>query len=241
MQVTSFLQYKKVERLVIDKLEKNQYTRSAPPPETKPKNENPEQKQIAYVSHRTGRTESSKFNLSPLYKDPVDPLYQEVAKTLLRNLYNLDPLEELIRPSEKPTTLVEIYSTCTNPIFYKLFKGTATGYLPLEDYFTLSDDKKAKPLSFRKASAPVLTAVFGPEITAAIFEAEKKKWEKDHRKLSLTKEELIALINDKFMGKFDTSAIDKFFHFTHDKSPVKNITAENGIKIKRGYLHGHGG
>jgi hypothetical protein len=123
---------------------------------------------------------------------------QEVLNIIIntaKNNPNVQTFEELLAKIPDNKT----------PLFYKLIKGTqiydlkaGKGYPPLGDYISLDGkSNKKKSINFYRASRPVLSALFGEKVTELIIAEEKRKWEVDHKKKFLTKEQLQAFLSEK--------------------------------------------
>jgi hypothetical protein len=111
----------------------------------------------------------------------------------------------------------------------------AKGYPPIGDYISLDGkSNKRKSINFYRASRPVLSALFGEKMTELIIAEEKKKWEVDHKKKFLTKEQLQAFLTEKC--KKNLSDFESLLYFdsnSHKRTQevVKSEDSELQIRI----------
>jgi hypothetical protein len=193
---------------------------------------------------RCGR-ESSKFNLLPLMhnKNSSSSLY-DCAIRLIQILYQdadfykneRDPklaekiLGEML--SKKGEKLSQLFSENSElaKIYYKMLKGTNTGYPPLGEYFKIEKSDKA-PIQWCYATTPILQAILGEDATNRILAAEKAAWEENHHTRVLPKETLRQLLLKHTNPNFDINQLETIFCFDKkDKgSPQTYIEKQNKV------------
>ena len=189
--------------------------------------------QTQFPDHRKKRNYLSdgKLNLWRVISDENNPeskLFYEKAIRLIEILYQAtdfyqaanDP--ELARKivngmcKKNSSTLQELYpgDPVLDAVYYKMLKGTNTGYPALEEYFKI--DPRSKKIKFRYASPEMLKAVLGHDLADKILQQEKSKWEQKRLPYILNKEELQELV--KFSQIFDINHLEVFFDFTLKKN-----------------------
>lgn len=191
---------------------------------------------------------SSKFNLWPLLnnKNSSSCLYNSAIR-LIQILYQdadfykneRDPklaehiLEEMI--SQKGEDLSQLFpKKLSSEIYYKMLKGTNTGYPPLGEYFKIEKSEKA-PIQWCYATTPILRAVLGDDATNRILAAEKTTWEENHHKRVLPKETLKELLQNYSNPDFDISQLETIFWFENTKkgSPHTYVEKQNKVMANR--------
>jgi hypothetical protein len=218
-----------------------------PPEERKAKNK--PSRPPAYKEKRDKRYgfESSKINLWPLLKGDdaalSDALYKSTIK-LLQILYqdadfykaarDPDLAQKIVQAmlEKKKEDFSELFpkGPLAN-IYYKMLKGTNTGYPALEEYFKIEKNGKTPPINWAYASIPVLQAVLGEETTQRILAAEKASWEKNHRKRILTKEQLRALLQAHPTPHFDINRLETVFCFDRKGKGLPHVYIEEKSKV----------
>jgi hypothetical protein len=113
-------------------------------------------------------------------------------------------------------------------IYYKMIKGTNTGYPSLEEYFKIDNAGGKGLIQFRFASTLVLQAIFGEVLTYKILAAERAKWDVNHRKKTLTKDELRKLIQSS--RDFDINQLDLIFSFGQ-ATDVPHAHVDKDLKV----------
>ena len=181
---------------------KKSQSRKEKNPDPKP-NKEKTNKIAVYKDKRNKRygLESSKFNLWPLLYDTDVNKHTALKKSAVRLIQILyqdadfyidahDPnlaekiLTEMI--SQKGEDLSQLFpKNLPSAIYYKMLKGSNTGYPPLGEYFKIEKSDKA-PIQWAYATTPILRAVLGDEATNRILAAEKAAWEENHRNESST-------------------------------------------------------
>lgn len=197
-------------------------------------------------SKRTGR-ESSKFNLWPLINDKNKTasisLYKSAIK-LIQILYKdadfykkaKDPelaqkiLNEMIAKKKEDFTELFPDNPLLSEIYYKMLKGSNTGYPPLREYFKNEKTDKA-PIQWAYASTPVLQAILGEEATKRILAAEKTAWEANHRTKILPKETLRTLLQSHSNSDFDVGQLEAIFSFDRREKGAPHIYVDNKSKV----------
>ena len=190
-----------------------------------------------YVEKRTLRKnkDSSKFNLWPLVFEPDSVaskiLYKKAIK-LIEILYGETDFYKTSAHPKLATALVDAFlgqkqgdfiklfpnDPELSKAFYKMLKGTNTGYPRLGEYFKIEECKGKAPICFADASLPVLKSILGEKVTSAILEQEKKKWEVKPKERVLTKEELIKLVQTNRTDITDQMNLEDIFSFAKPES-----------------------
>jgi hypothetical protein len=116
-----------------------------------------------------------------------------------------------------------------NQVYYKMLKGTSTGYPPLAEYFCLSKEGQ-KPIHFRYATKPVLRAALGEGFANIVLDLEKKEWQKNKATTVLSKEELIATIKTHRSSLIPESLIYNIFDFRNIKKGLPETYESQRIK-----------
>lgn len=211
----------RIERVFLSEIDRGRYRSHSAKPSNKKKEEQSDEqiKEMTYHSPRMlfNKKPLTKLNLAPLLttsENVEQQMLKKAAATLIKNLYQHTPLYEeelekevvqilvnVLKEHPEIESLSEAYSHIEKrrPLFYKLFRGTQSyqvssnvGYPSLTDFFIL--EKKRAAIQFAHASSPVLEAVFGMPITAAILREEEARWHEDHRHHPLKKTELSDLL-----------------------------------------------
>jgi hypothetical protein len=189
--------------------------------------------------------ESSKFNLWPLFKEGSSSIYlYRSAIRLIQILYQDadfyknagDPglakkiLDEMI--SKKGEDLSQLFPENNElaKMYYKMLRGTNTGFPPLGEYFKIEKSDKA-PIQWCYATTPILRAVLGDDATNRILAAEKAAWEENHRKRILPKETLRELLKKHTNPDFDINQLETIFWFENDNKGAPHTYIEKQIKV----------
>lgn len=191
--------------------------------------------------------DSSKFNLWPLLKDTDMNKHMVLKKSavrLIRILYQdadfykneRDPqlaekiLKEML--SQKGEDLSQLFSENQElaNIYYKMLKGSNTGYPPLGEYFKIEKSDNA-PIRWCYATTPILRAVLGDEATNRILAAEKAAWEENHHTRVLPEETLREFLKNHTNPDFDINQLKTIFWFNKkDKgSPHTYVEKQNKV------------
>ncbi len=188
----------------------------------------------------------SKLNILPLLAadNAHETPFYEITAHLIALLYqnsavyevNLEykVLDLLIKEAKKDKEFT--FETLTQNVLqrdsslYKLFKGTKNyqlqshkGYPPLADFIIVEAEKSKRPVHFHYATTPILLAVLGEKLTAAVAAKEKEKWEKDNKHHSLNAQELEAIFI-KQQSKTPFSAVEILIDFSKKNIPNPNTT-----------------
>jgi hypothetical protein len=204
--------------------------------------------EATYIASRSLRQnlDSSKFNLWPvIHSQVVDPLAYQSAIRLIDILYQkaefYDPglakkiIDHMIEAKEDSfPKLFPKKDPDLARIYYKMLKGTNTGYPSLEEYFLLDKSDKA-PVRFPYASLPVLQAVLGKRITQKILASEEDKWTNNHRTKILTKDELKKLL-EHHAGEFDSNKLDTIFTFNRADKGLPQAKIDPASKVMAQHL-----
>jgi hypothetical protein len=217
-----------------------------------PKGQGPakENNKTAVYKDRRNRRDSvpsSKLNLWPLFTSQGSVEYQILYKSairLLRILYQdadfyknaKDPelakkiVDEMIE--KKGEDLSQLFSD--NPelskIYYKMVKGSNTGYPALGEYFKIEKTQKT-PIQWSYAKTPILRAVLGDDATNRILAAERAAWEENHFKHALPKETLRELLLKHTNPDFDVGNLETIFWFDKKGKGPPQIYVEKRNKV----------
>lgn len=174
----------------------------------------------------------------------------EIFKTLLQSMIKSGK-EKIAVCKEKEEeistlSLSEFYPK--NPqehaLFYKMLKGThmynlgMEGYPPLQDFFFFEEDKTPQLLHFPSLSPLMLEVVFGREESLAILSKEIEVRTKNPERTlkTLSKEELVSLLHEKFPTKIYFDKLIEHLGFTTKNKTEDIISAfdsKTSIKIER--------
>ncbi len=181
--------------------------------------------------HERRRYEASKLNLSILWTKSDPTLYQIVYETTIRLLEILYQNADFYREARDPNLARSLLNALvekkgdsfldlfpTDPklakIYYKMLKGTNTGYPRLEEHFTLTTGNHF-PVRFRYASAPLLEALLGKPTATLIMNEEKIAATQPGNKGILTQEQLLGLLQKEPSPLLPTNAITTVFSFSN--------------------------
>lgn len=190
--------------------------------------------------------ESSKFNLWPLFQPKNDIEYNALRKSAIRLIQILYQdadfyknardsklaekiLTEMI--SQKGEDLSQLFpKDVPAEYYYKMLKGSNTGYPPLGEYFKIEKSDKA-PIQWCYATTPILRAVLGDDATNRVLAAEKAAWEENHRTRVLPKETLRALLQKHTNPDFDINQLETIFGFDKRDKGAPHTYVEKQIKV----------
>lgn len=191
--------------------------------------------------------DSSKFNLWPLLENKDMNKYSTLKKSAIRLIQILyqdadfykkagDPklaekiLEEMI--SKKGEDFTQLYPKDEKlaEIYYKMLKGTNTGYPPLGEYFKI-EKSNDPPIRWAYATTPILRAVLGDAAADRVLAAEKASWEENHRKKILPKETLRELLQKNTNPDFDISQLEVMFLFDKTGKGSPHIYVEKQHRV----------
>jgi hypothetical protein len=234
-------------KLTVNK-DKKEDKPASPHPAPKPQEERGEpNKTKKYKDERNQRLNltSSKFNLwSLVHNTTVDKVIYESAIKLVEILYQDTDFYKAARDpglakriidamlGQKKESLSELYPTDKglSDIYYKMMKGTNTGYPRFEEYFRLENSSDA-PVRFAYATTPVLKAVLGVDAANRILAAEKTAWEANHRMQALSKDTLAELLQKHPPRGFDNSHITTIFSFNRAEKGIPQAHEDQDSKI----------
>jgi hypothetical protein len=193
-------------------------------------------------------SEASRLNVFSLFSgDSPPPLLYEITAKTIATLYQGAPffrpkleyqlLDALIQ-KKSPDSFTDLFPEAPGlrEIFYKMLKGTnfyslrpKKGYPPLTDFLTLNAEKKETPLSFPYASRPLLTILFDEKIAQAIIDAEKIKWDKDHKHHPLSEAELETLLFQNSKNSPRTASLRELLNFSLKRPPLNYRTDRDEV------------
>ena len=252
LEKTVILAHNRAKLGLISKQAEADYKMSQPKKSDKDKNNPKEPKEkngkvSTYKDQRNKRCglESSKFNLWPLLNNKNSSSYlYDSAIRLIQILYQdadfyknaRDPglakkiLDEMV--SKKGEDLSQLFSENQElaKIYYKMLKGTNTGYPPLGEYFKIEKSDKA-PIQWCYATTPLLRAVLGDDATNRILAAEKAAWEENHHKRILPKETLRELLKKHTNPDFNINELETIFWFENSNKGTPHTYIEKQIKV----------
>ncbi len=258
---TVFDSYNRVESNLQNKTIRKAYSKFTTEP-TPAKTTNPTTKQTTknFVSYRTffPPLETSKFNLTPLIKDAAEfklhSLYEPLANLFRilygKNLYKTENIEYRIldamltkaRKNPELENLADIHldDPEIKKIYYKMLKGTnqyevgKAGIPPLGDFLAIGKENIA--ISFSFASAALLEAVLGKEITTHIFLEEEKKRTELNKHCYFSKEQLQALVTKNPAQFSNFSSIEPYIDYSKQFKSRKERGGKDektGLAIKK--------
>lgn len=191
--------------------------------------------------------ESSKINLWPLLKGDDNSLSDALYKTTIKLFQILYQDADFYKDARDPLLAKNVVDVILKKkgedfselfpegpladIYYKMLRGTNTGYPALQEYFKIEKIDKKPPINWAYASIPVLRAVLGEETTKRILAAEKANWEKNHRKRVLTKEELKTLLQTHPSSDFDINRLETVFSFDRRGKGLPHVYIEEKSKV----------
>lgn len=205
-------------------------------------------KESVYPDKRNQRIglEPSKFNLWPLFKKENNTLSDALYKGAIRLIQILYQDAEFYKAARDPGLARRIVDEIISKkgedfsqlfpendlagIYYKMLKGTNTGYPSLEEYFKIDKNEKC-PLNWKYASTSILQAIFGESVTTRILAAEKASWETNHRKRVLTKEELRKLLQNSSDSEFEINNLETLFCFENIRKGPPHLYIEEKSKV----------
>jgi hypothetical protein len=238
--------------VLISEQAKKEFKKTQPRDDSgKSEKESKDDESAKFVEHRNDRSgmDDSKFNLWPLLhqRDPAlaDFLQDRAAKLIEilykdADFYNPHLAQQIIGEiaGKDASNFLELFPEDEKlaAIFYKMVKGTNTGYPALDEYFKIESKVEDGKIQFRYASTPVLRAIFGEDLTYKILALERVNWEKNHHTKILTKEQLTQLIKSHGSKVFDVNHLDLIFTFNHKKDGIPHAQVDDKIKVmaKRG-------
>ncbi len=188
--------------------------------------------------------QSSKLNLWPLFKSQTSSEYTTLQKSVVRLIQILyqdadfyrnanDPdlankiVKEMI--DQKVEELSQFPQNISSEIYYKMLKGSNTGYPALGEYFKI--EKSGKAIQWPYAKTPILRSVLGDDATNRILAAEKAAWEENHHKKALPKEILRGLLLKHTNPDFDISQLETIFSFDNSNKDIPHIYIEKQNKV----------
>ncbi len=116
-------------------------------------------------------------------------------------------------------------------IYYKILKGTNTGYPSLHEYFRLSD-VNIKPIYFRYTSKVVLRAALGEKTAHAVFEAERKTWLTSKLKKAMKRKDFEVLMQAHNDSLISFNDINPLFEFSNKTKGRPQVHQEGTEKIR---------
>jgi hypothetical protein len=217
-----------------------------PPSGSKTESKEKKDKVPVYKDKRNKRCglDSSKFNLWPLFhpKDNVaNAALRKSAIRLIQILYqdadfykkpNDPKLAENILDgmlSKKGEDLSQLFpEEELGKVYYKMLKGTNTGYPPLGEYFKIEQIDNP-PVRWAYATTPILRAILGDDAANRVLAAEKASWEENHHTRILPEEKLRTLLQNQ--TTFDINNLKTFFWFNKKGKGTRHTYVEKQSKV----------
>ncbi len=190
--------------------------------------------------------EKSKLNLIPLIHGDVSALKPLLERTAIRLIeilyggcafYTSSSVKDIARTivkhmmEEKIESLEELTFKNNKPleqVYYKMLKGTNTGYPSLSEYICFNKKEKTTPIFFYYASKPVLRAALGEEFAKKVFDLEMKNWLEDSKCKALNRSQFTALLTS---SKLD-SQIESLMNFNRRNKGLRQIGQAEKEKIR---------
>ncbi len=194
----------------------------------------------------------AKFNLAPLLssKEKNSPSYK-TACALIKALYGHTSffcsssiphlenvlIEAMMQSSKDPAALSDLYPTdpLLRSLYYKMLLGsggydpkTKQGYPALHDYFVI-DFAKQKEIHFAFAAKPLLQCVLGNDLAEEIISLEKKKFDKEDKIKTVTKEELQSLLLTQGKQPALWNTVEMLCDFYTKKSHLDRLTYQDPL------------
>ncbi len=196
--------------------------------------------------NRRAGLEASKFNLWPLFKGETNASSLAIYKGAIRLIQILYQDADFYKAAHDPDLARKIIDEMLAKkgedfsqlfpknelagIYYKMLKGTNTGYPSLEEYFKIQKSE-GPPIKWAYATTPILRAILGDAATSRILAAEKASWEANHRKRILTKEALQTLLQNHTNPDFDINQLDTIFCFDRKGRGISHNYIEKKSKV----------
>ena len=139
-------------------------------------------------------------------------------------------VKQMIKDKIENLGAVRLKNPKLDEIYYKMLKGTNTGYPALSEYMTL--DQGSASIFFRYASKTVLRAALGEHCAKSVFDTEKKNWLKDKRKKVITKDELKEIIGKDRSSNLPTELMDVLLNCGNVEKGFSQTYKEGGEKIR---------
>jgi hypothetical protein len=197
------------------------------------------QKAKIFTRHQRKGYDASKLSLGVLWtkSDPVlYSLVYESAIRLIENLYKEADFYKEMQDKDLARTLVQAMTSqqgnkwldlipkdpALAKVYYKMLKGTSTGYPSLEEYFSLKESKP--PTFFRYAPPPLLQAIFGQVTSDQILDLEKTGL--------LSQEKLRDLLQQNPSPLLSINDVGAMFSFNLEKSdPHAFVEPKTKIRV----------
>lgn len=191
--------------------------------------------------------DGSKLNLYAMIHG-IDPdikhVLEQSAIRLIESLYHGYPfynsaqtkdiahtlVKQMIRQEANSLEEVKFDDRQLQLIYYKMLKGTNTGYPSLLEYVSLNP--KTDSIYFQYASKPVLKGVLGERFAEKVFALEKKQWEKNKYCKALVKDKFMELVTTEHTSLVPFNLIKPIFNFKKDKKGVVQIYKTAKIRAK---------
>lgn len=182
--------------------------------------------------------------LTALYQH-CDFYNERLPKTILQSL--VEAAKRALEPNN-PFNVVQIMPSVVTGVdsdmIYQVLRGTnyydlekREGIPPLLDFFTISPDKRHKPLYFPLLRKVYLDVAFGEKCARAILQEENKKEEEKGKGSILTKAELFELLER--MGPETLLHLDGIMFYSRppigrsDKSQVAGVDERTRIQVRK--------
>lgn len=200
-----------------------------------------------FRDHQHG-ADASKLYLFAMIHDSDEAVrlsIQKIACRLIENLYSACDFYQTANKKEIAQTIVN--EMCTqkiktlealklkdpelDTIYYKILKGTSSGYPTLAEYCHLGKTLGA-PIHFRFASTPVMQAAIGKELAAKLFNLEIKNKEENSRVRALKKKAFIQLVKADASSGIPSDVLIKLFDYKNKKKGISQSCKDGRGKIR---------
>ena len=235
---------------LISSQNKKLYEENKPPPITaQPKQgkKKPLKQEKKFTKHRRDRLmgiQESKINLWPMIHGnhpEASKALQSIVAQLITDLYSSSPffnskeialtlVQEMVSQKIEKLEALSLKDPQLDAIYYKLLKGTNTGYPPLSEYCRL-EKQSTPPIHFRYARAPILQAALGKELSQKVLDLEKKQWQQHGRWDALNKDKFQELVQNAPACWIKLDLVPVLFEFKKKKG-APQILKEDGVKIR---------
>jgi hypothetical protein len=220
-------------------------------PTSDPKIESKEPKETkdkapVYKDKRNKRCglDSSKFNLWPLFHPKDNVANAALRKSAIRLIQILYQDAEFYKKAHDPKLAENILDGMLSKkgedlshlfpeeelgkVYYKMLKGTNTGYPPLGEYFKIEKTDNP-PVRWSYATTSILRAILGDDATNRVLAAEKASWEENHHTRILPEEKLRTLLKNQ--TNFDINNLKTFFWFNKKGKGTRHTYVEKQSKV----------
>jgi hypothetical protein len=185
--------------------------------------------------------EKSKLNLFAMIHGNNPQMQQVSEKIALRLLeilygscsfYNKAEAKNIVHQMivQKIESFEEL-ELASEQMYYKMLKGTNTGYPALGEVFRICKEEP-KPIYFRYATKPLLRAAVGETLANKVFDAEIKQWMQNKSKKVMLKKNFIELLKSEHSSLVPLGLVGKFFNFDWKNKGQRQVFQNKKEKIR---------